>query len=672
MATDVVIRFRAEGNADNEIKNLRGTLAELNKSIVANKNALVGATAEERKNINALQMANRAQAAVIRSEIEQARLRMQAIREIQRETQARERAAEAQIRAARRTRAAQQQAVAELTAGARIVAQQLARLTGGFVQAAANMETFRNSVQAVTRDAAETDRILQQLLDLTVELVGIDTGDLISYAARLQAAGLSAEDSITAIRGVTERVAEQGKGAAVTSRVLEQLTQAINSNTISAQDFRPILRELPTLFRDASNALGTPIRSLEEFRNAADAVGGPVQAIILLTEEMGRASEGANLDTFNAQMDILQDQVSLLAAELGEHLIPAIVSILKQVNIWIEEFRNLDDEAQSAIAWTAAIATGVASLAAVVGTATVAFGAFSASIGALTGTAGLGGVAALAGQAAGGLSRFVGILGRLGSAGNLAATAGITLAQAWNQIYNDFQRTPPFEDAVESIQELNLAASQTARSLGVTAETFSGVAAESVTEAGNLISRLDELRGSFVRLANSSGDNTKEFAAARAEYRQLLSQLEALLANLPQVSTETEAVTESVEDQIKALIAHALQVIETRQNLETLAEGQAVLNDLWRVASGQVEDYSQSINTVIPSVINLKTEVEALTAAFEANLQVLDPESDVIDDLVTGATDLATPLTDASAEARALAQELTGFDTSSQHCAKHQ
>ena len=74
MATDVVIRFGITGNADKEIQNLRGTMVELNKSIVANKNALVGATAEERKNINALQMANRAQSAVIRSEIEQARL----------------------------------------------------------------------------------------------------------------------------------------------------------------------------------------------------------------------------------------------------------------------------------------------------------------------------------------------------------------------------------------------------------------------------------------------------------------------------------------------------------------------------------------------------------------------------------------------------------------------
>ena len=676
MAATVSIRFTADASeATREIQSLRQTQSQLNKTILENRNAQLSATGEDRKRLQTIQAANRVQQAAIQQQIRETTLRKQAVMQLQQEARARERAADQAVRAAQRTRAAQQQAVADLTTGARIVAQNLARLTGGLVQAAANMETFRNSVQAVTRDAAETDRILGQLLDLTVELVGIDTGALISFAGRLMATGLSAEQAITAIRGVTERVAEQGKSAAVTSRVLEQLTQAISSNTISAQDFRPILRELPTLFQDASNALGVNIRSLEDFRTAAEAVGGPVEAIIRLTEEMGRASEGANLDTFNAQIDILQDQASLLAAELGEHLIPAIVSILKQVNIWIEEFRNMDDEAQAAIAWTAAVATGVAALAAVVGTATVAVGAFSASIGALTGTAGLGGVATLAGQAAGGLGRVVSILGRLGSVGNLAATAGITLAQAWNQIYNDFQRTPPFEDAVESIQALNLATSQTAQSLGVTAETFSGVAAESVTEAGNLISRLDELRGSFVRLANSSGDNRAEFAAARAEYRELLPQLEALLANLPQVSTETDAVTESVEEQIEALIAHALQVIETRKNLENLAEGQEILNTLWGVASGQLEDYSASIEIVIPSVTNLTEAQDALNASVQAGIDatneaVGDPLSDYIDglDLTSESADSAFGSINQVGEAvrdadfTRAAAELTDFD----------
>ena len=107
------------------------------------------------------------------------------------------------------------------------------------------METFRNSVQAVTRDTTETNRILAELLQLTVELVGIKTGTLISYAGRLMAAGLSAEEAITAIRGVTERIAEQGKSASVTARVMEQFTQSFNAGIATMQDFRPILREMP-------------------------------------------------------------------------------------------------------------------------------------------------------------------------------------------------------------------------------------------------------------------------------------------------------------------------------------------------------------------------------------------------------------------------------------------
>ena len=256
------------------------------------------------------------------------------------------------------------------------------------------METFRNSVQAVTRDTTETNRILAELLQLTVELVGIETGTLISYAGRLMAAGLSAEEAITAIRGVTERIAEQGKSASVTARVMEQLTQSFNAGIATMQDFRPILREMPTFWRDASNALGVQITNLEDFRQAADAAGGNTQALLLVLAEMGRASEGANLDTLNAQIDILSDQARLLQAELGEHLIPAIVAIAKEVNVWIERFRNMDDRAQAAIAWAIALTTALTGLSVIVGAATLGFGALSASLAAITGVAGVAGLTA--------------------------------------------------------------------------------------------------------------------------------------------------------------------------------------------------------------------------------------------------------------------------------------
>lgn len=75
-----------------------------------------------------------------------------------------------------------------------------------------------------------------------------------------------------------------------------------------------------------------------------------------------------------------------------------------------------------------------------------------------------------------------------------------------------------------------------------------------------------------------------------------------------------------------------------RENIEALAGGQAALNDFWRVASGQVEDYTESIQTTIPSLVNLTRSENALTAAIEANLQALqaatgDPLSDYIDSL---------------------------------------
>lgn len=545
MSTDVTIRFRSESaQAQRNIQALRETQVQLNRAILENQNALLGATGEERRRLQAIQAANRVQAAAIRQQIQETQIRKQAVTALQQEERARQQAARATERANEQSRQATQQLTAGIAISAGLAARQLGQLTTGFVQAAANMETFRASLNSVTGNAEETDRILQRLLGVTVELVGIDTGDLISFAARLMATGLTADQTITALRGVTERVAEQGKSAEVTTRVLEQFTQAINSNTITAQDFRPIARELPTLFRDAGNALGTTITSLDDFRNASEAVGGPTQAIILLLEEMARASGGADLNTLNAQLDILQDQSRILAAELGEHLVPAVVSIVRTLNDWIQTFNEMDDDVQAAIAWAAALSTGIAALTAVAGGAVVAFGALSGSLAAITGTSGLAGLGTLASQTAGGLGRFAGVLGRVGSVGNLAATAFVTLTQAWTQIYNDFQQTAPFEDAVDSIQSLDLSASQTAQSLGLTAEALSGVSQDVRTEIELLVERADQLRSALTRAINQ-GD-TEAARDFREEYRHVNAQIQELTETLPPVVEGIDAATAAI------------------------------------------------------------------------------------------------------------------------------
>ena len=146
MAAKARIIFRAEAQqAQGTIRTLRGKLAQLNQTLAEQRNQLIGATAAEQKNIRAHMAANNALKATIRSRIEQANLQKQAIVQTQREARERERAAQQQVRASQQMSAAQRAVVQELTVGARVIYQQLSQVTGGFVRAAADMETFRNS-----------------------------------------------------------------------------------------------------------------------------------------------------------------------------------------------------------------------------------------------------------------------------------------------------------------------------------------------------------------------------------------------------------------------------------------------------------------------------------------------------------------------------------------------
>ena len=637
MPADVSIRFRAESQqARKEVQILRGTLTQLNKTLVENRNALLTSTGEERKRIQAVQAANAVQKAALQQQIRETQGRKQAIADLQRETRERERAAaqqaaaaqrvgKAQEQAARRASAAQSALIADLTRGARVVYQELSRLTTGFVSAAADMETFRNSVQAVTRDTTETNRILAELLQLTVELVGIETGTLISYAGRLMAAGLSAEEAITAIRGVTERIAEQGKSASVTARVMEQLTQSFNAGIATMQDFRPILREMPTFWRDASNALGVQITNLEDFRQAADAAGGNTQALLLVLAEMGRASEGANLDTLNAQIDILSDQARLLQAELGEHLIPAIVAIAKEVNVWIERFRNLDDRAQAAIAWAIALATALTGLSVIVGTATLGFGALSASLAAITGVAGVAGLTA----GIGGLTAafvaaapFIAVGGIIVGGIALLAKAIRDTSESAQVLRTEITRL----DAVTRVY--NLTTGQLEEITGDQADAFAQFQQRVKNAQGDVANITNLLQQNRIEqealttaMAKASGDaipelqnQLKSLTAEEQELSQALDDATDKLQNLRfEVVPDDAELTAPIESLEEQLIRAADQVIRLQGAFREVSRGDDIQS---------IEEAASNLTAALDRELSIQLMNAELTAAERLDLEL--------------------------------------------------
>ena len=519
---------------------------------------------------------------------------------------------------------------------------------------------------------------------MTVELVGIETGTLISYAGRLMAAGLSAEEAITAIRGVTERIAEQGKSASVTARVMEQLTQSFNAGIATMQDFRPILREMPTFWRDASNALGVQITNLEDFRQAADAAGGNTQALLLVLAEMGRASEGANLDTLNAQIDILSDQARLLQAELGEHLIPAIVAIAKEVNVWIERFRNLDDRAQAAIAWAIALATALTGLSVIVGTATLGFGALSASLAAMTGVAGVAGLTA----GIGGLTAAFVAAAPFIAVGGIIVGGIALLAKA---IGDTSESARVLRTEIKRLDEVTRVYNLTTGQLEVVTASQSEAFAvfqqrvkNAQDDVGNISNLLRQNRmeqeGLNKAMAVASGDAIpalqRQLRGLEAEGQELSQALDDATNKLQglqfEVAPDESTLTDPIESLEEQLVRAVDQVIRLRDSFSELSRSEDIQ---------AIESAASDLTGALRRELTLQLMDAELTAAERLDLELTHAREveGVTTDTQNRIRKIAKETTEAQAEAverqtdariesatRARAAEVAGFNASRQ------
>ncbi|MCY4584297.1 MAG: hypothetical protein OXE50_16110, partial [Chloroflexi bacterium] len=217
--------------------------------------------------------------------------------------------------------------------------------------------------------------------------------------------------------------------------------------------------------------------------------------------------------------------------------------IVKQINEWIQEFQDLDDRAQSAIAWAAALSAGLTTLLAVLGSVTIALGALTAAVNTLAGTA---------------LPRILASITKgfsaLATTGGLAATAIVTIAEAWRQIFDDFQRQGSlFEDGIP-LEQIHR--------LGDTSD-----------ELELIKLRLAELRQEYARF-NSEG-NAEAVAQIGQEYQTLLERLQALQQQSQSISIPIP-ILPTAEVQAKSLAEQIVVVdFEIRKLEQTLSRATA-------------------------------------------------------------------------------------------------
>lgn len=213
------------------------------------------------------------------------------------------------------------------------------RMIADIVESGGELEKLEKTVFATESDKASAMQRTQELLNMSVELVGASTKAIFKYNSQLRAAGLTAKQVDMVITGVARSMAQLGKGTEASERVLLQLTQALAGNKIVLQDLRPVLEELPTFWRNASIAFNENIKDIDKLREVIDASGMERKAGLLkILEQINDAAVGADMTSYAAKIDILKDRFFLLRAEMGKALLPMIKSLIDIASVVVSVF----------------------------------------------------------------------------------------------------------------------------------------------------------------------------------------------------------------------------------------------------------------------------------------------------------------------------------------------
>ena len=502
------------------------------------------------------------------------------------------------------------------------------------VRAAAQMEALERGLRLVEGSAAAAEMRLETL-QILANLPGLQLAPLVRYNNILREVGLTTGEVDTVVTSLGNAIVSFGGNAETVDRVFTQLSQSFSQNKLEAEEFNTVLESVPSLRGIIQDVLGLS-GGTQELGEAFKAAGGDLIDFLLpVFERLQTEIPTAPLDSYAASVDTLGNSFTQLQAVIGEGFLPVIGSaarglagFLDNIREGIEGTKNFTEviaelnaeltRASGTIELREAIDEGVDALEAFIRQSEAAIRNNSVFFGAREDAILIGQI----NQANEALTEFVGVQER------------------------------NIETEAELRAELVKQEAELARIQGLQ------------TDRNNLIAEQGRTaeRASRIYLENL----TKEEIAVNASIDDLEKKLTGF-EKIPPAVDEVTASTVEATASTKELTTEVLRLTEIykglTQNIQETSETVASLTrtgdaEFYRLVRGELEAYGGAVDTVIPSVINLKNELEALTSAFDANLQVLDPESDVIDNLVRGVTDLSTPLTDASDETQALAQEL--------------
>ncbi len=309
-----------------------------------------------------------------------------------------------------------------------------AALTKSFVDKAVEMQQFRGTLIAVTKDVAVADAQLQKMVDFAAS-TPFDLPGVVSAGVQL-----------TSLRQNVDRFLPlAGDLAAVFGRDIKDAAQALGKALAGSQDGLTIL----------ADSFGISKREMAQFGAVAKADGSIAATTAPELEKLANALEKIIKSKYGGAMEAqsktaagafsnLSDAIDQLQASLGAEVADDFAKLAKGITGAVESFQAMPDSTKRMVAQSIVLATGVAGVtaalvgvAAVVGPVAAGLATLSAASAGVMGVVGTlasglllteGAITAAAGAAVAGSSGMAALTGTTAAAGTAAAAAGTGFA----------------------------------------------------------------------------------------------------------------------------------------------------------------------------------------------------------------------------------------------------
>ena len=315
-----------------QINNLRETTNQLNRTILQNREASLGADRAEQRHLRTLNQSNAVQKAQIQQRIQELNLQKQNIALAEREARAREGQARGASILTRSLGALGTQVGA---LGFAVAAREVGQFVASSARAAIQVESYTNAFASLGLGAQGAAQRIDQLQELS-RLPGISFDQAVAGAVRLRTVGIEGERADAVLREMGNALALVG--STDLSGALLGLTQIASRGRVSAEEINQLTERSGIFAAALQDAFGSI--SSENIQMQLDQTGESAQDFVDRFVGALQGQARVSLDSTANAIQNLQNSFFLLQAEIGQRLTPVIASSARGLGDFLDRVRD--------------------------------------------------------------------------------------------------------------------------------------------------------------------------------------------------------------------------------------------------------------------------------------------------------------------------------------------